>query len=65
MRNGSLSSSVSFEGVEKEKQKEKEREQDTNKMGGIKQSLIFNYLCLVCTTNFGVCMRFWGISSFG
>lgn len=51
MRNGS----VSFEGVEKQKQKQNEkenkREQDTNKMGGIKQSLIFNYLCWVCTSD--------------
>jgi hypothetical protein len=70
----SLSSSVSFEGVVwKEKENEKWQCEflgvlgnwDTNKIGGIKQSLIFNYLCRVCSTNLGDSMRFWGISSFG
>ncbi|MCC7454893.1 MAG: hypothetical protein IT222_12055 [Crocinitomix sp.] len=65
--------SLSLEAAEKEKENEKWQCEflgvlgnwDTNKMGGIEQSLIFNYLCLVCSTNFGDSMHFWGISSFG
>jgi hypothetical protein len=69
MRNGG----VGFEGVDNDNENEKWQCEflgvlgnwDTNKIGGIKQSLIFNYLCRVCSTNLGDSMRFWGISSFG